>query len=78
MWAQLETGVPTINGYSGASPPGWLPLFDSNVNGEKDIDRLGPALGQWAARYGLQPGEICWIGGRNDAIVWSGTVPEDR
>jgi hypothetical protein len=78
MWAQLETGVPSINGYSGASPPGWGPLEQSNVNGAMDIDRLGAALGQWAARHRLQPGKICWIGGRNDAIVRSVTVPDDR
>jgi hypothetical protein len=75
MWAQMETGVPTINGYSGASPPGWTSLYYLSVNGEIDIDRLGQALGQWAGRHRLQPGEICWIGGRNDAIV-SGSPPQ--
>lgn len=24
MWASLETGIPTINGYSGHNPPGWF------------------------------------------------------
>ena len=73
MWAQIETGVPTTNGYSGVVPPGWLPLEDSTVNGENDIRRLGQALGQWAARHHLRRGTICWIGGRNDAILWSET-----
>ena len=78
MWVQIETGVPTVNGYSGVVPPGWLPLEESTVNGEMDIRRLGQALGQWAARYQLQPGTICWIGGRNDAIIWSGPAPDDH
>jgi hypothetical protein len=78
MWAQIETGVPTINGYTGASPPGWLPLYESNVNSEMDIDRIGRALDQWAERNRLERETICWIGGRNDAIVSSGTAPDDR
>jgi hypothetical protein len=76
MWAQIETGVPTVNGYSGVVPPSWLPLEDPTVNDENDIRRLGQALGQWAARYHLRRGTICWIGGRNDAIAWSGPAPD--
>jgi hypothetical protein len=79
MWAQIETGVPTINGYSGVTPPGWHPLYYSGVYAEQDINRLGRALGQWAAGHRLQPGKICWIGGRNDAIVRAEkTAPDDR
>ena len=55
-------------------PPGWLPLYYSNVIAQGDIDRLGQALRQWAERHRLQLGEICWVGGRNEAIV-SGTPP---
>jgi hypothetical protein len=78
MWAQFETGVPTINGYSGVCPPGWLPLYEINVRGEVDIIRLGHALGHWAALNGLEPSEICWIGGRNEAIVRSSAAREER
>ena len=73
MWAEIETGVPTINGYSGHCPPGWLPLYYSPIYGETDINRIEPALRQWAARNQLEPERICWIGGRNEAIVRSPT-----
>jgi hypothetical protein len=59
-------------------PSGWLSLYHSNVNSEMDIDWLEQALRQWAARHGLQPEKICWIGGRNDAIIRSGTAPDDH
>jgi hypothetical protein len=76
MWAGIEADVPTINGYSGVAPPGWLPLYDLHIDGEADIHRLGHALGQWAAQYGLEPESICWIGGRDDAAVWSRKEPD--
>jgi hypothetical protein len=71
MWAELDLGMPTINGYSGMCPPGWLPLYDSRVSREADIERLGPALFKWAWLHGLRSGEICWVGGRNEAIAAS-------
>ncbi len=73
MWAQLETGIPTINGYSGWTPPGWQPLYYSNANNESDIERLGQALWQWAFDHQMKPSEICWVGGRSDAIVRGNT-----
>src|SRR5262249_46817232 len=35
LWASLETGVPTINGYSGRVPPGWE--FD-DLSGESNVE----------------------------------------
>ena len=37
MWAGLETGVPTINGYSGNFPLLWRGLTDPNVEEECDL-----------------------------------------
>jgi hypothetical protein len=66
MWAGIETGIPTINGYPGLTPPGWLPLGEAAVNQKADLDRLGPALWRWARLHGLDAQEICWIHGRNE------------
>jgi hypothetical protein len=60
MWASLETGVPTVNGYSSNLPPGWH-LLDHAVGGAADADRLGKALGEWARAHSMDPGTLCWI-----------------
>ena len=77
MWAGIEANVPTINGYSGVAPPSWLSLSDLHIDGEADIHRLGHALGQWAAQNGLEPESICWIRGRDDAVVWNRKEPDE-
>jgi hypothetical protein len=63
MWAGLETGVPTINGYSGVSPPGLLPLYYSAITQESHVDMLRPALVRWAEKNNIDPSRIQWIGG---------------
>jgi hypothetical protein len=60
MWAQLECGVPTINGYSGGLPQGWFPLYEPGPNTDA-------ALADWAARRGLDLSRICWIAGQPGA-----------
>jgi hypothetical protein len=45
MWVSLETGVPTINGYSGRLPPGWD--FD-DLSDEADVDDL---LKRWLGAH---------------------------
>jgi hypothetical protein len=61
MWAQMETGIPTVNGYSGARPPAWLPLYAAAVTGEGDRARLEPALAHWAALHQMDRQEIFWL-----------------
>jgi hypothetical protein len=63
MWASLESGVPTINGYSGNYPPGWLPLHDSNIQEECQALCLEASLREWASARGLPLERIGWIGG---------------
>ena len=48
MWARLEVGKPTVNGYSGAIPPGWE-LRDNVIHAPEDETRLRSALDRWAA-----------------------------
>jgi hypothetical protein len=58
-------------------PPGWIPLSDIELKEETDIDRLRQALGRWAAKNRLEPGEICWIGVRDEAISGNETAAEN-
>jgi hypothetical protein len=62
MWAGLEKAVPTVNGYSGARPPGWLPIYEAQQsNMLLDVERLPAVLASWAAQNHMRPGTICWI-----------------
>jgi hypothetical protein len=49
MWAALETGVPTLNGYSGNEPPGWARV------GGPEARRW---LETWSRRHGIDPSRI--------------------
>jgi hypothetical protein len=69
MWAGLESGVPTINGYSGGTPVGWRPLEDSNVIGPDDLQSLEKALHEWKKNYGRTVGRVWWVGGPSDSWV---------
>jgi hypothetical protein len=68
MWAGLETGVPTINGFTGSKPANWSKLFDSNIKDPCDADRLGAVLGEWKAFHGLSSAPIRWVGGPSEAV----------
>jgi len=60
MWAGLLSGVPTLNGYSGNAPPGWL-LGDLHLRGGRSKPRLQAALDGWSLRHGLTSESICWV-----------------
>jgi hypothetical protein len=60
MWAELECGVPTINGYSGGLPKGWFPLYEPGPGADQ-------TLADWARARGLDLSRVCWIGGRPGA-----------
>lgn len=51
MWAGLQRGVPTLNGYSGSSPVEYPFLFLFEKSRRRDD--LEARLGQWASRTGL-------------------------
>ena len=63
MWASMETGVPTVNGYSSNFPPGWMPLHDHNILKERptDEERLRAALDAWLAAHGVSGRDVCWV-----------------
>jgi hypothetical protein len=55
MWASSKTGIPTLNGWAGATPPGW--------------DFRGRAFSRdeavaWVRRYRGVGGEVCVLPGR--------------
>ena len=59
LWVADVARVPTLNGYSGNSPPGWG-LQDCFVRGPADRARLDAAVAAWVRRWGL-PGPVCRI-----------------
>jgi len=61
MWASLETGVPTVNGYSGNFPKGWWELVDNRVFDDSSRSRLRDTLERWSRSHRLDPARVCWI-----------------
>jgi len=61
MWAAMETGIPTVNGYSGNFAAGWWDLWDNRLINESDVARIRGAIAQWSARYGVDQGSVCWL-----------------
>lgn len=50
MWASLETGIPTLNGWAGAEPPGWI--FRGWAFSQQEVTT-------WARALAPKLGEIC-------------------
>jgi hypothetical protein len=63
MWASLESGVPTIRGYSGNFPDDWRSLGRCTIDDQGDLVRLESALERWASEKGLALAGVDWIGG---------------
>jgi hypothetical protein len=60
MWAALERGVPTVNGYSGNVPRGW-PFYDVIARSPAEDSLLAHALTAWEARWRLAPATVCRV-----------------
>ena len=58
MWAALESGVPTINGYTAFRPPGWY-LSTCTVHSHSEDGRLRSDLARWVEQNRLAPGRVC-------------------
>jgi hypothetical protein len=61
MWAQIETGVPTINGYSGREPPGWGNLAQNEPLVVESTEQLQAALDDWRKQHGLAREDVAWV-----------------
>ncbi|MEW6272740.1 MAG: hypothetical protein AB1689_25975, partial [Thermodesulfobacteriota bacterium] len=72
MWAALASGVPTVNGRSGAVPPGWQ-LERAWVASERDRARLEASLDAWLARHGVARERVCRIeiDRRGETAAWA-------
>jgi hypothetical protein len=62
VWASTESGIPTINGYSGHAPRGWSGLSENEIVDELSFGYLRDSLLGWITTHGLDPGRVCWIG----------------
>jgi hypothetical protein len=64
MWAQMESGVPTMNGFSGQRPPGYpidqIPLWE----GAHEL-MIGEELDHWITMNHLDASRICWVRGKS-------------
>ena len=60
MWAELYSGIPTLNGYSGQFPPDW-PLGNVAIGNRVDRLRLYEALKSWMEEHPSQIDNVCWI-----------------
>ena len=73
MWAELVTGVPTVNGYSGNAPPDWG-FKELTLHDDDDERRTEHALADWCGRHGVDPKQVCRIRGEVD---WSWSEPTE-
>jgi hypothetical protein len=59
MWASFQTGVPTLNGWAGAEPPGWR-FRETSLARTEDLE-------SWARRYQPNLSRVCVV--KEDALV---------
>ena len=83
-WAALASGVPTVNGYSGAAPPAWEPLHDGRIRTPAEAAALEAALAEWLEANGAEAAAVQSIrlpsgyrGGRS-GVVNPGRRPAGR
>jgi hypothetical protein len=60
MWAQIESGVPTVNGYSSMGPPGWE-LGHNELRPGEDVRGLKKALGAWLRDNDVPSGRVARV-----------------
>jgi hypothetical protein len=60
MWAALQRGLPTVNGYSGNLPPGWS-FYDAIARTPRQDSLLTEGLAEWSRRWRLEPGAVCRV-----------------
>jgi hypothetical protein len=68
MWAGLERGKPTLNGYSGHTPIGWREFENSYRDRPADTIRLQEALDEWRTGPGRSVGRVQWLDGPTEWV----------
>ncbi len=66
MWAGLERGQPTVNGYSGHTPKGWRDVDEPGGYTPWTLWNLVPAFDRWKLEDGRSVPRVQWIGGPTD------------
>ena len=62
IWATLESGKPTVNGYSGNWAPGWGgQLWAARTGKPEQHDRFAIDLGTWLESHAQAPETVQWI-----------------
>lgn len=77
MWASMETGVPTINGYTGKDPPNW-DLSYNYWREESRRRRYEQQLNQWLKRHQMRREDVQFLTPTWDPegdSTWAGKVP---
>jgi hypothetical protein len=60
MWAGLDSEVPTLNGFSGQTPPEW-PLGDVTIADRFDRLRLFEGIRIWLLKHPSKIDNVCWV-----------------
>jgi hypothetical protein len=60
MWASMNSGVPTINGYSGNTPPEWRFYRNQIVNPAHNRQLIEDLI-TWSRRWSLDRAHVCQI-----------------
>jgi hypothetical protein len=60
MWASMERGMPTLNGYSGNKPPEW-PLSDTRAPTASLDSAVSENVSRWASQWHIDPTSICRV-----------------
>jgi hypothetical protein len=61
MWASIQSGVPTLNGYSGYEPKGWELAGNTDENMKLTNQDIERRIKSWVDLKKLDPNRICWI-----------------
>jgi hypothetical protein len=69
MWAQMLTGVPTVNGYASNLPPAFGTLNDNRVRAPEDRRRIQDALREWMALHDQSADRVCVVEGGAEEIA---------
>lgn len=61
MWAQLQTGIPTVNGYSSNFPRGWELFAHTMTDEAAQRPALEAKLSRWVLSRGLGRDQVCFV-----------------
>lgn len=59
MWTQIFSGIPTLNGYSGGQPPGYV--FSTPLDNVRNYVILREGIERWERQYPAAGSRTCWL-----------------